>query len=137
MYYLFFVLLIISVDCFDVGFIQRQGIDDNRNVVVMKQYFSNVTVTKGTEIKLYDCNITNSVSAVDCLNQLVEKKIKLIYSFCDKDILEFDNKIMEDNDIIIWCVNTYNIGKCLRHYVMGNSLVPVLNSCIFFIVLSI
>lgn len=137
MYYLFLVLLIISVDSFDVGFIQRQGPDDNRNVVVMKQYFSNVTVTKGTEIKLFDCNITNSVTASDCLNQLVVQKIKLIYSFCDRDILELDNKIMEENDIIIWCVNTYNIGKCLKHYVMGNSLIPVLNSCIFLLIFSI
>lgn len=134
MYYLFLVLLIISVDGLNVGFIQRNGPDDNRNVVVMKQYFSNVTVTQGTEIKLFDCNITNSVSANDCLKQLVDQKIKLIYSFCDKDILELNNTIMEANDIIIWCVNTYNIGKCLRHYIMGNSLIPVLNSCIIFIV---
>lgn len=133
----FFVLsaLFIVICTYDVGYLKRSSGDD-RYIEVMEGYSLNLTTNTSIEINIIPCtyNTPGKENVDSCLKELVDKKISLIYAYCDEYIINTDDKYLEENDVLIWCVNTFNIGLCKRHHIMGTSLTNSINICMLYII---
>lgn len=132
----FFVLLVLFIVIYgyDVGYLKRPT-SDERYIEVMEAYSRNLTTNTSIEINIIPCeyNTAGKENVDKCLKELVDKKISLIYAYCDEFIINTDDKYLEENDALIWCVNTFNIGLCKRHHIMGTSLTNSINISMLYI----
>lgn len=124
----------------NIGYIIRSNSGtDKEDIKIMSKYFNNTNEGNDKDITIYECIYTDDNEQLkginNCLKEFLELNIKLIYSYCSEYTMETDDFLME-NQILIWCTNTYSVGSCEHNFIMGNSLLGIINDCIFYFIFS-
>lgn len=122
-----------------VGYLKRFNITDDTVKCKLLQDYTKDELEEKTngDINLeIDCQEHNYEvdNILDKLKEYYEKNITLIYTFCEEVILSEEvEEFIGERDMLIWCFNYFPIGKCTRRYIMGNTLVTIIETSIIFI----
>lgn len=141
-YLAFFLFIYLSTASFDltVGYLERSGYNEDKvKCQLIKDYtrdeFGNKT---NGEINLkIDCQEHDDQVATikSKLQSYYDDGISLVYAFCNDSILtEEIETFLGEKDMLIWCFNYYQIGKCTKNYIMGNALVHIIETSIIYII---
>lgn len=133
MRFIFICFLIIPVFSVNVGyFIRSDTAADNNKYTLTKNYLLNEVHTD-IVIDVHSCEYNpadnDGTSVKECINKLKLLEVKLIFGFCDAAILNYAEKEIEINEMMIWCTNTFTIGKCTKNFIMGNTVINNIETC--------
>lgn len=121
---------------FKIGFMLRKGnVLDKRKLNLISDYTEKTFDPPNNLIKFYSCTYISNIHNISTfITDLDKENIKIIYSYCSDEYFD-DNirKLLQEKDILIWCINTYNIGSCEKHFVMGVGLIKIIEKCIYYI----
>lgn len=131
-----FIFVCASGYKYEIGFIERENYPiDGRELAIMQDYLEKKLKSIGNgnnNITIKTCKYETNVQAIGkCINDLDKEGIRHIYGYCtDEYYTDSIKQLLEEKNILIWCVNTYNFGSCEKHFVMGVSLIKVIEKCI-------
>lgn len=130
------IVLIVSVSSLNVGYIYSDSSDGSKNIKIITDYSKLLLNNTEYEINIDECKYTGRLSmdiVNDCMKKYEEAKITLIFAICESFLYTVSEEYFERTKALIWCVNTITPGRCLSHYIVGNSVVSVLNTLPFVI----
>lgn len=128
-------LYFLVVPCFSMNigyFIRSDTSADGKKFELTKQYMADETIND-LQVEVKECTYNpadgNGESVIECINQFKTQNIQLVFGFCDAVILNFSEEEIEKNNMMIWCTNTFTIGKCTKNFIMGNTVVNNIETC--------
>lgn len=130
---IFICFLLIPTFSMNVGYLIRSDTAaDNNKYSLTKNYLLNEVHTD-IVVDVQSCEYNpadnDGTSVKECINKLKLLEVKLIFCFCDAAILNFAEKDIEKNEMMIWCTNTFTIGKCTKNLIMGNTVINNIETC--------
>lgn len=121
---------------YKVGFMLRKdNVLDKRKLNLVSDYTEKTFDIQSNLIKFYSCTYTSNTEDIStCITDLDKVNIKIIYSYCSDEYFNDDiRKLLQEKDILIWCINTYNFGSCEKHFIVGVGLIKIIEKCIYYI----
>lgn len=125
----FIVLYFVNSFQIEIGYLVRTIVDagdDEKRLEMVSQYMTD-------HLKDYD-NIEvkfNKYIYADTPEELIKTlesvtipNISFYYTTCTPEVMNTTiDEYLTEKGIFIWCLNTYNIGRCSRNFIMGNSMI--------------
>lgn len=140
--FLVYLVILPLVASVNIGYLTRDSNQDDHNKFeLVEKYLKNLT-SEITEINVLDCSYRDTDSNAEedmktCFKNTFKDNTHLIYGFCDNYVLNYTREFLANYSSYMWCLNTYSIGLCDKHFIMGSSVIPQIHSCIILIIIII
>lgn len=84
-----------------------------------------IDISAGAKTDDYDEIIKSAVEQHD---------VDIIIAQCDDELLNSKSDHLKNNDVLIYCMNQASVGRCMKSFISGVTVIPVLNNSIFYLI---
>lgn len=125
----FLSILIISTHCFDLGYLYKTGSSsEQQQSELFEKYLNDKDPSINMHRESYDGTLPGFIATLS--QMIIQNPFDIVFVRCTDDIMKMKKTFIEQQNKIIWCVNTYNYGDCNHNFVTGNSIIAPLKESI-------
>lgn len=125
----FIVLYFVNSFQIEIGYLVRTIVDagdDEKRLEMVSQYMTDhLKDYDNIEVKFNKYIYADTPEElIKTLESVTNPNISFYYTTCTPEVMNKTiDEYLTEKGIFIWCLNTYNIGRCSRNFIMGNSMI--------------